>query len=400
MPRRDASDAWARHAGEWRDPAQVVAMWGGASALDRRLLDAKADRGWWSLIEELGITLFVTREYEHLVIAMSARGGRPLVTFLPIPHPSGLVVDRARRVMHLASTRNPNQVVTLRIAQGALKRGDVAPRRPDRVRIGSFVPVASAIYPGSLYIHDLALIGGKLHANAVGHNAVVALGEGGRFRRVWWPKCVERGGRPAFDRNYIQLNSIAPGRTVRSSYYSASSALIGRRRPGDLEYKVDRQGVVFSGATREPICGGLTRPHSVRQWNGKVWVANSGYGEIGIVDANRFEPVQRFEGWTRGLCLVADVAFVATSRVIPRYARYAPGLDCTRSICGVHAVCTKTGRLLGSITWPSGNQVFAMDWIADTASQGLVFNSAGRDLADDTAFFYGFLTTPESEARR
>lgn len=300
--------------------------------------------------------------------------------------------------MYLASTRNPNQVFTLKIVTGMLDRADVKPRSVRSARIGSFVPVAATMYPGSLYIHDLALIGGKLYANAAGHNAVVELAGEGGFRRVWWPKCIERDGRPVFDRNHIQLNSIAGGRQLRGSFYTASSAHLGRRRPGHLDYKVDRQGVVFSGATREPVCLGLTRPHSARLAGDKVWVANSGYGEIGVVEGGRFEPVHRFAGWTRGLCLVAGIAFVATSRVIPRYSRYAPGLDCERSRCGIHAVCLKTGKPIASITWPFGNQIFAIDWIGDTVSRGLVFQRIERKSREDTMFFYRYLAAPEAES--
>src|SRR5215831_6353804 len=98
---------WVRHSAEWRDTAQVSSHWREASATDPRLLESRATRGWWSTLERLGITLFVTREYEHLVIALSAPEGRPRTTFLPMPHPSGLVADRDSATVHIASTRNP-----------------------------------------------------------------------------------------------------------------------------------------------------------------------------------------------------------------------------------------------------------------------------------------------------
>ena len=141
---------------------------------------------------------------------------------------------------------------------------------------------ASAFFPGSLYMHDLAVIGSNLFANAVGHNAITRLGMDGRFERVWWPQCVERNGDPDFTCNYIQLNSIAAGPTLRSSYFSASSASIGRYRPGHLSYPVDKRGVIFSGKTREPVCTGLTRPHSARLRGRDVWVANSGRWRVGL----------------------------------------------------------------------------------------------------------------------
>jgi hypothetical protein len=168
---------------------------------------------------------------------------------------------------------------------------------------------------------------------------------------------------------------------------------MGRLRPGDLSYPVDRRGVIFSGRTREPMCTGLTRPHSARLSGGRVWVTNSGYGELGFASGGRLKVVARLPGWTRGLCIVGDVAFVATSRIIPRYARYAPGVDPTASVCAVHAVSCTSGRLLGSLQWPSGNQVFAVDWIDARQSLGFPFSVRARKRSRETAFFYTYLTS-------
>jgi uncharacterized protein (TIGR03032 family) len=251
------------------------------------------------------------------------------------------------------------------------------------------VPVSSTFYPGSLYIHDLALLGSDLYANAVGQNAVARLKPDGSFERRWWPKCIDHGGAPAFSCNYIQLNSIAAGKDLRSSFFSASSSRIGRRRPGHLNYPVDRRGVIFSGRTREPMCTGLTRPHSARLRRGRVWVANSGYGELGYVSDGRLEVVSRLPGWTRGLCMVKNVAFVATSRIIPRYASYAPGLDVSKSRCAVHAVSCENGAILASAEWPAGNQIFAIDWISDRESTGFLFD-ARFPKRDTRPVFYAY----------
>ena len=83
---------------------------------------------------------------------------------------------------------------------------------------------------------------------------------------------------------------------------------------------MDRRGVIFSGVLRERMARGLTRPHSARVDDGRVWADNSGYGELGYAEDGRFIPVMHLPGWTRGLCFKDRVAFVGTSRVIPRFA--------------------------------------------------------------------------------
>jgi uncharacterized protein (TIGR03032 family) len=222
-------------------------------------------------------------------------------------------------------------------------------------------------------------------------DAVVRLDPADTADPVWWPAAVGAEDAPPPARNSIQLNSIAAGPTLERSYFSASTATPSARRPGHRNFPVDGRGVVFSGATREPICGGLTRPHSARLDDaGRVWVDNSGYGELGTVEDGRFTALARLPGWTRGLCLAGDVAIVGTSRVIPRFRQYAPGLDVASSVCGLHVVDLRSGDVRGSLVWPAGNQIFAVDRLPAAACLGFPFAAGPRRTARIRSLFYGF----------
>jgi uncharacterized protein (TIGR03032 family) len=375
---------------KWRNPAQIVGLWEQADQVDPRLLQQKVRGQWWDVLAQHDITLLVTREYEHLVLALrpNRNGGR--VSHMRMPHPSGLAVDRRRGIVHIASTRNPNQVIDMCPVRQLIDRMD----NPARGKLNDpLIPVRSRFFPGCLYLHDLAMVGGQLHGNAVGQNAVIRLQADGSYERVWWPKSIDRAGRPAFGRNYLQLNSIAAGSDLAGSFFSASTPTIGVRRPGHRNFRVDGRGVIFSGATRKPIVHGLTRPHSARLYRKQLWVDNSGYGELGVIRDGRFEPVAKLPGWTRGLCLHEGVAFVGISRIIPRFAAYAPGLEVDEATCGVHAVQTASGKVLGSITWPCGNQIFAVEWVPRGFTGG--FPSWGRRSARSIGaaeLFYAFGT--------
>ena len=386
----------------WRHPAQIVGCWAGAAALDPALLRYRTSGSWWDCLESAGVTLLVTREYEHLVIALSVVRGKPLVSYLTLPHPSGLAVDRRNDVVHVASTRNPNQIYDLAPVHEMLPRFDLRHRsvrlldrrslgeggQPDLRRMPlTLMPVRARMFPGSLYLHDLAFVGKRLHANAVGHNAVVRIGEKG-FEYAWWPRCVETRTGVLVQQNHLQLNSIAAGASLRSSYFSASTDRVSRLQPGDPKFPVDGRGVVFSGATREPIAGGLTRPHSARLRGGQVWLLNSGYGEYGYIESGSFHRVTTLPGWTRGLCFHRRMAFVGTSRVLPRFRQYAPGLRVDRAICGVHAIDADSGRVLGSLTWPRGNQIFAIDWVPRRMAQRLPFEMGAA--APPLSLFYAY----------
>jgi uncharacterized protein (TIGR03032 family) len=223
---------------------------------------------------------------------------------------------------------------------------------------------------------------------------VVRLEDDGVMRRGWWPRCIEAPRGPLFTQNQIQLNSIAAGPDLRRSFFSASTDEITRRRPGHRNFATDGRGVIFDGASREPIIRGLTRPHSARLHRKRLWVANSGYGELGFAEDGAFVPVSRLPGWTRGLCLVGPLVFVGTSRVIPRFRQYAPGLDVETSVCALHAVEAATGRVLGSLAWPHGNQIFGVDWAPREMSTGFPALVGRKQPARIRQLFYAFDIRP------
>jgi uncharacterized protein (TIGR03032 family) len=386
---------WNAQAALWRDPAEAVSLHRAETAIDRQLLAGKTAGDLWGLLESLGITLLVGREYEHFVMALTVRSGRPFTTYMPLPHPSGMAVDRQSATVFVASTRNPNQIYAFRPLAGTLARKDRPQPETDERPL---MPVEARFLPGSLYIHELAIVDGVLHANAVGQNAVIRI-EGASHKPVWWPRCIEGRGVPDFERNYIQLNSIAAGKTLKDSFFSASSDAIGKRFPGQRNYPVDRRGVIFSGATREPVVRGLTRPHSARLWRRRLWVNNSGYGEFGTTRDGAFVTVTRLPGWTRGLAFAGGYAFVGVSRVMPRFSAYAPGLDLRKSVCGVFAVEVRSGKIVASIVWPNGNQIFAVDWISANAASSFPYLATHHDTSRLERLFYGYRTFPGSALR-
>jgi uncharacterized protein (TIGR03032 family) len=342
-----------------RDPLELASLTGGLGALDPRLLEHRADASFWKTLRRLKVRLLVSREYEHLALSLAAPLGRPEITCFPLPHPSGIAIDRGTGGFHVACTRNPNILVEFRPSPS-----------------GALLPIRARFLPGRLYLHDLAWIGGRLHGSAVGENAVVRLSYDEDARRVWWPRSIERNGKPDFGSNHLQLNSIAAASTVAGSFFSASCGSPGGAAPGDPAFEVDGRGVIFSGRSRRPVAEGLTRPHSLRLHGGRLWVDNSGYGEVGIVKKGRFVRIARLPGWTRGLSIAGGVLFAGTSAVLRRFRNYAPGLDAEECVCGVHALEISTGRSLGSIQWPWGNQIFAVEAAPERSSGG--FPSPGN----------------------
>jgi uncharacterized protein (TIGR03032 family) len=336
-----------------------------AAASGDALLAFETTGPWADLLEQLDVSLAVSREYEHLLLLLGADGGRPWQSALALPHPSGLFWDGARGELIASSTRTPNQLFFFRALGATDFAREVVPADLVPPAGTLFVPYRSVLLPGTLYIHDVVPFADGLHVTATGHNFIARVGDAGGWTRVWWPACVDGLGRASFDQNYLQLNSIAGAATPGASFYTAFSDRTSGPKPWKEGYGPRGKGVVFSGATRGVVTRGLTCPHSAKLRDGVLWLCNSGYGEVGVVDLGEtrgeerpFSAVAGAPGFTRGLAFAGDYAFVGLSRVIDFYEPYAPGLDPKASRCGIVVVDVRTGATVASLVWPEGYQIY------------------------------------------
>src|SRR5688572_24752225 len=96
-----------------RDPAEVITGNMHDAGITSRGLQYSTSGDFIALLEKLKVTLLVTREYEHLAIGLNASGGKLRQTFLHLPHPAGIAVNRKTNQVYVAATRNPNAIVEL-----------------------------------------------------------------------------------------------------------------------------------------------------------------------------------------------------------------------------------------------------------------------------------------------
>jgi uncharacterized protein (TIGR03032 family) len=89
-------------------------------------------------------------------------------------------------------------------------------------------------------------------------------------------------------------------------------------------------------------------PHSPRLHRDRLWLLNSGTGEIGSVENGRFRPLAFCPGFVRGLAFHGKYAFVGLSK--PRYERFEglaldSRLDAADSDpwCGMQVIDLDTG---------------------------------------------------------
>ncbi len=370
---------WEKQRSALRTPSHIFGAPFADIGIEKKVLSFRASESFAEILHRLDITLLISREYENLLLALSSKDKDTIEqSFFHLPHPSGVAVSMEGAV-YVAATRNPNQILEFRPSTSSLSGKKV------------LMPFRTRYYAGKNYFHDLAFIGDELYANAVGMNGVVKIDmtSSKSDAPIWWPKCVELNGNLDSNSNYIQLNSIAAGRNLANSYFSASGDAILTSHPGDIDYPVDKRGVIFSGKSREPIARGLTRPHSARFYKNEILVNNSGYGEVGRIADGRFLQIQKLPGWTRGLCIHDEIIFVGVSRVLPRFEHYAPGITGKRQGCGIYAIDMKSGEIVGSIIFPYGNQIFAIEHIPRKIASGFFYQDIAK-LKDEAMTFFSY----------
>lgn len=201
---------------------------------------------------------------------------------------------------------------------------------------------------GDLDAHDLALLpdGRPVFVNTL-FSCLATVDEDHSFVPLWRPKFISRLA--AEDR--CHLNGLAMDEAGAPRYVT----LVGASDVADgwREHRASG-GMVIDVASGEVVAQGLSMPHSPRLHQGRLWVLNSGAGELGVVDPadGRFESVAFLPGYARGLAFFGRYAVVGLSR--PRHNQTFEGLALEEALktrdaeprCGLVVVDIETGRTL------------------------------------------------------
>lgn len=201
---------------------------------------------------------------------------------------------------------------------------------------------------GVLDAHDVGLEsdGNILFVNTR-FNCIARVSNTDSFQTVWKPDFISK----IVPKDHCHLNGMAMvgGKAKYVTAVSTSDEPDGWR-----DDRVDG-GVIINVQTNEVICEGLSMPHSPRFHDGKLWVLNSGTGELGSVDIDdktgkgMFNPLTFCPGFTRGLTFHGKYAFVGLSK--PRHKRFE-GLELDKKLedaneepwCGIQIIDLDTGK--------------------------------------------------------
>lgn len=212
-----------------------------------------------------------------------------------------------------------------------------------------YLPRAS-YHTGDLHAHDVAIVDDAIWLVVTRFCCLAKLSYDFNFLPVWKPRFIS----DLVPEDRCHLNGLA----VRDGRPRYVTALGTTDAPGAWREQKATGGVLIDIDSDEIVLGGLAMPHSPRWHNGRLWVLNSGAGELLSVDheTGRAETVCRLPGYLRGLAFCGRYALVGLSKIRERhiFGGLPVQLRGEPLQCGVAAVDLRTGRQAGFFGFTEG----------------------------------------------
>jgi uncharacterized protein (TIGR03032 family) len=213
-----------------------------------------------------------------------------------------------------------------------------------------YVPAVSYT-TGDVNAHELVLgpDGQPIFVNTA-FSCLAGIAPGCSFAPTWAPPFIsELAGDDRCHLNGIALKDGLPTWATACGGSGDPSAWRNNRNGG---------GVLIHIPTGELAATGLSMPHSPRWHEGKLWLLNSGTGELGCIEDGQFQPLCALPGFARGLAFVGGYAVVGLSKLrspqftgLPLEERLAQGGD-KGGCCGLRVIDLANGEILHSLDLP------------------------------------------------
>ena len=213
-----------------------------------------------------------------------------------------------------------------------------------------YVPAASYT-TGDVNAHEVVLDanGQPIFVNTA-FSCLATLAPGCSFAPTWAPPFITKLA--GDDR--CHLNGLA----LKDGLPTWASACGGSGEPSAWRNNRSGGGVLIHIPSGELAATGLSMPHSPRWHEGKLWLLNSGTGELGWIEDGQFHSLCALPGFVRGLAFAGGCAVVGLSKLrSPQFtglpleerliAEGNPG-----GCCGLRVIDLASGEILHSLDLP------------------------------------------------
>lgn len=348
-------------------------------------LECRPDAGFVEWLGKADGTIAVTTYQAGKLVLIGWDGAQ--VTMLPrdFDRPMGMAVEGQRILL---ATRH--EVILL--ANAPLLAPEYKQDEPGRYD-ALFLPRVR-YWTGGLHTHDVGIGSDGPWIVATRFDCLARLSQIHNFVPAWKPPFVS----DTMPEDRCHLNGLA----MMDGHPGYVTCLGETNTPGGWREKKAEGGIVVDVADGSIRLRGLSMPHSPRWHSGKLWVLNSGRGELWQVDpeTGTHAVVCALPGYLRGLAFVGSYALIGLCQVRERKV-FGDNLPIRmlhpRLLCGVAVVDLQSGTMVGLLEFTEGcTELFEVAWLP-RVRRAMVLNVAHPAQVEAfTAPAFSFWIRPDS----
>lgn len=311
-----------------------------AGLIDTRI-ECQSSNAFSHWLSQLPGSLAVTTYQAGKLALLGCRNQQPSLLMRQFDKPMGLAVGPGKLAL---ATRNE---ITL-FANAPLLARDFMPEQPGRYD-ALYLPRAT-YHTGDINVHDVAFGDDGLWFVNSRFSCLSALSKDFSFAPRWQPAFISELAPE--DRCHLNGLALVDGQPKYVTALGETNSVGGWR-----ENKASG-GVLMDVQSNTVVLRGLSMPHSPRWHQGRLYLLNSGAGELLSVDpANGTASVIcKLPAYLRGLCLIGRFAVIGMCQI--REKHIFGGLSVQQQfeklICGLAVVDVSTGQLVGTFEFTSG----------------------------------------------
>lgn len=304
-----------------------------------------------ALLQQLGASLLVSTYQANKLLVARATGSGLSMLVRTFERPMGLAVDAQRLTI---GTRN--QIWFLRNAP------DIAPRvEPAGQHDACFLP-RSCHVTGDIGVHEMAWAGEELWMVNTRFSCLCTLDPDYSFVPRWQPPFI--AALAAEDRCHLNGLAIVDGRPKYVTALGETDTKDGWRA------NKPHGGCLIDVSSDTIVIRGLSMPHSPRLHDGRLWLLESGTGQLVLVDAatGQRQTVAELPGFARGLALCGPYAFIGLSKIRKTSAMDGVPLAERREHlkCGVAVVDLRSGQSIALLEFQTAvEEIFDVQLLPD-----------------------------------
>lgn len=301
-----------------------------------------------AILDHLRCSLLVTTYQAGKLVIVRSDGGVINTHFRAFNKPMGMAVGQGRLAIGTSV-----DVWEFRNVPAVAARLE-----PHGKHDACYLPRAAHV-TGDIQIHEMSYVTDELWFVNTRFSCLATHDLDHSFAPVWRPKFISQ--LTPDDRCHLNGLGLRDGRPAWVTALGETDSSGGWRE------NKKSGGILIDIESNEIIARGLSMPHSPRWHDGRLWLLESGTGSLGFVDLNtgRYEPIIHLDGFTRGLEMVGNLAFVGLSQV--RETAVFSGIQITDRLqetertCGVWVVDIERGQVVAFLKFEAAVQeVFAV----------------------------------------